>query len=181
MNIFNKTVYGILCLSRNKRVLNIVNKVSNIDDYNIIIPNLYLGNINYANNIKFLKDNNIEAILNCTESEPFNDYFENKHKFRLSINDSKSPENIYNFKLEIINCIDFIDYCIEHKLNIYVHCYWGLMRSATVVACYLIRKYHMSSIDAINIVKEQRPRALSSLYNFNEVIEFVENKYNRPK
>jgi hypothetical protein len=39
----------------------------------------------------------------------------------------------------------------------------------------------MSSIDAINIVKEQRPRALSSLYNFNEVIEFVENKYNRPK
>jgi protein-tyrosine phosphatase len=48
------------------------------------------------------------------------------------------------------------------------------MRSATVIAAYLIKRYKLSSKDAINIVKEKRPSALSSLYNFNEVLEYVE-------
>jgi protein-tyrosine phosphatase len=51
------------------------------------------------------------------------------------------------------------------------------MRSATVVCGYLIKKYNMPYRDAINMVKEQRPRALSSLYNFNEILEYVEEKY----
>ena len=51
------------------------------------------------------------------------------------------------------------------------------MRSATVVAGYLIYKYSLSVNDAINIIKEQRPSALSSLYNFNEILYYLENKY----
>ena len=181
MNIFNKTIYNILCLSRNKTILNLVNTIGNIDDYNIIVPNLYLGNINYANNIEFLNKHNIGAILNCTENEPFNEYFEDKYKHRLSVNDSKNNENINKFKLEIINCINFIEYCLDRNIPIYIHCYWGLMRSATVVTCYLIKKYNIPYEDAINIIKEQRPYALSSLYNFNEIIEYVYEIYKNDK
>ena len=76
-----------------------------------------------------------------------------------------------------MNAIFFIENNIKEDKRIYIHCYWGLMRSATVVAGYLIYKYRLSKEEAIHIVKEQRPLALSSMYNFNEVLDFLEKKY----
>jgi protein-tyrosine phosphatase len=184
MKIINNTIYNLLCLARNKQSLQFFNNIANIDNYNIIIPKLYLGNIEYANNIDFLKKNNIEAIINCTENEPFNEYFNDKYKYRISVNDSKDEDNINKFKKDIINAIIFINDNIENNRNIYIHCYWGLMRSATVVAGYLIYKYNLSIKDAINIVKEQRPMALISFYNFNDVLKYIEtekNNINKPK
>ncbi len=175
-NIVNKCVYNILNLTRNKDFLNIANRIVNIDDYNIIIPNIYLGNINYANNIQFLNEHKIDAIVNCTENEPYNDYFNNKSKFRLNVNDSKDIENINKFKNEIMNAILFIEDNMNQNKRIYIHCYWGLMRSATVVAGYLIYKYKLPKYEAINIVKEQRPIALSSFYNFNEILDSLDEK-----
>jgi protein-tyrosine phosphatase len=179
MKIINKSIYNILSTLRNIKSLNIINRVANIDDYNLIIPNLYLGNIKNSSNVNFLIEKNIQAIINCTEDEPFDEYFDDKLKLRVKVNDSKEPENILEFKSQIVNAINFIDECIDNNKAVYVHCYWGLMRSATVIACYLIKKYNISSKDAINIVKEQRNFALMSIYNFNEVLEFVEDKYRR--
>ena len=177
MNIFDTTIYSILKISKNNKILNIFNNIFNIDDYSIILPNLYLGNINLAYDISFLKENNISAIVNCTNEEPFNSYFDDKDKLRISINDSKDPNNINLFKKNIINGIDFIDKCINSGKKVYIHCFWGLMRSSTLVCAYLIKKYNIPYRDAILIVKEKRPMALSSLYNFNEVLEYVENYY----
>lgn len=176
MKLFDKAVYNILCLARSKNSLNIFNKIVDIDDYNLILPNLYLGNINYSNNEEFLKKKKIGAIVNCTKDEMFHPYFNEKPKLRLTINDSKDPENIEEFKKEIIKSIDFINDCIKKNIPVYVHCYWGLMRSATVVAAYLIKIRGFSRKDAINFVREQRPYSLSSLYNFNEILLFVEEK-----
>ena len=177
MNIFNDTIYNILKISKNKKILNIFNNIFNIDDYSIILPNLYLGNINLASDICFLKENNINAIVNCTIDEPFNIYFNDKDKLRISVNDSKHKDNINSFKKSIIEGIDFIDKCINSNKKVYVHCFWGLMRSSTLVCGYLIKKYNINYKDAIIIVKEKRPKALSSLYNFNEVLEYVEDYY----
>lgn len=179
MSLFNKAVYNILCVTRNKKYLEIINKMGNIDNYNIIVPNIYLGNLNCANDIDFLKNNNIYAIVNCTENEPFNDYFLDKPTFRLCINDSKEEDNINNFKKNIIEAIEFIDNNVKEGKTVYIHCYWGLMRSATVTAGYLIMKYKLDYISAINLIKEQRPRALSSIYNFNEVLKSIDEKYNK--
>ena len=175
--LLNKGIYNILCLARNKKILKIINNGANIDECNMIIPNLYLGNILGANNIDFLNKNNIQAIVNCTENEPFNEYFDDKCKFRLSINDSRDETNINNFKREIIHAIDFIDASINNNNAVYVHCYWGLMRSATVIAGYLIKKYKLTTEESIGIIKEQRPKALVSFYNFNDVLKYVENEY----
>lgn len=170
----NKTIYNILCNFRNKKSLNIVNKIAKIDDYNLIVPNLYLGNINCASNTDFLIKHNIQAIVNCTENEPFHEYFDSKEKFRISVNDSKNDENIASFKKQIIDGIIFIDKNIEGGNAIFVHCYWGLMRSATVVASYLIKKYGLTANEAIHLIKTQRPYALLSFYNFDEILKFVE-------
>lgn len=178
MKLFDKAVYNILCFSRNKKTLDFFNTIANIDDYNLIIPNLYLGNINYANNEEFLKKNKIGAIINCTKDEAFHSYFNDKPRLRLTIDDSKDPNNIKQFESEIINSIEFIDDCLKNNISVYVHCYWGLMRSATVVAAYLIKTYSMSCNDAISFIREQRPYSLSSLYNFNEILLFVEKSVN---
>lgn len=181
MEHFNKAVYNMLCLTRNKRSLNIVNRIASINDYNIIVPNVFLGNMKMASDLDFLEKNNIQAILNCTPDLEYHQYFDDKPKFRLNVNDSRDKENIIKLKTDIINGIDFIDNCIEQNKPVYVHCYWGLMRSATLVAGYIIMKYNVSSDDAISIVRSQRPMALSSLYNFNEVLKVVEEKYlNKP-
>jgi hypothetical protein len=177
MKAFDKSVYTLLCAVRNIKSLDIINKIGMIDDYNIIVPNLYLGNFKMASNIEFLNKNNIKGIVNCTKDIPFDKYFNDKDKLRISITDSKEPDNINLFKENIINSIEFIDTCLEENKPVYVHCYYGLMRSATVVAAYLIKKYKIPKDLAIILVKEQRPRALSSIYNFNEILTYVENKY----
>lgn len=177
MTFFDKTLYNVLNLTRNKNTLYYISKFGNIDGYNMIIPNLYLGNINEASNLDFLLNKNIKGIINCTEEEPYHKYFNNKKKYRLSVNDSREKNNIDKFKKEIISSIDFIDNCLEQDEPVYVHCYWGLMRSATVITGYLVKKYKIPYKDAISIVQEKRPMALSSLYNFNEVLEYVEEKY----
>lgn len=179
--MINKLVYNVLCLTRNKGFLNVANRIANIDDYNIIIPNVYLGNINCANDIQFLKEHKIDAIINCTENEPYHEYFNDKPKFRLKVNDSKNTDNINKFKDEISEAIIFMDNNLKENKRIYVHCYWGLMRSATVIAGYLIYKFRLSVDNAIHIIKEQRPHAMSSLYNFNEVLVFIENKFKNNK
>jgi protein-tyrosine phosphatase len=181
MNVFNKSIYSFLCLSRHKKIINLINNIANINDYNKIIPYLYIGNINSAYDINFLIEHKIEAIVNCTENESFSEYFNDKLKFRLSINDSKEKNNIINFKNNILETIDFIENCIENKKIVYVHCYWGLMRSATVIAAYLIKKYRIKKEDAIEIIREQRPKALVSIYNFNEVLQYVEDEINLRK
>ena len=171
--IYNKIIYNAISIFRNKYSLNAINTLGNIDDYNIILNNLYLGNIKNSIDITFLQNNNIQAILNCTEKEPFSPFFDDKLKLRLPVNDSKDNDNMENFKSHIYESIIFINYCLENDKRIYVHCYWGLMRSATIVACYLIKKYNLTPNDAILIIKEQRPYALPTMYNFNEILNFI--------
>ena len=177
MKLFDKSIYKILGLARNGQSIDLINRIANIDSYNLIVPKIYLGNIKESQNLSFLNKHNIQAIINCTENEPFHEYFDDKLKMRVSINDSRSNDNINNFKTQIDDTLDFIDKCLADDKNIYIHCYWGLMRSATIVASYIIKKYRIPKQDAINIVKEVRPAALSSIYNFNEVLDYVEKKY----
>ncbi len=51
------------------------------------------------------------------------------------------------------------------------------MRSATVVAAYLIKNHHYTPQEAIAFVKQKRPQALSSLYNYNDLLEDYYRKY----
>ena len=50
------------------------------------------------------------------------------------------------------------------------------MRSATVIACYLI-KYEKYSIDnAIELIKNKRSYTFSNLYNFKDILESYQEK-----
>ena len=181
MSLYNRTVYATLNLLRNKNSIKVFNFVLNNKNSNLILPKLYLGNIIDAHNPDAMKEYNIEAIVNCTESEPFHEYFDDKAKIRIDIKDSLDDTNVEKFIDKIEEGVDFIDYNINTMNRaVYVHCYWGLMRSATVVAAYLIKRHKFTISESISMVKEKRPYSISEYYNFNEVLkEYLRRIYFR--
>ena len=63
------------------------------------------------------------------------------------------------------------------KNNVLVHCYWGLMRSPTVIASYLIYRYKMDVEGAIEFVKDKKNFSFHNLYNFKEILYFVKEHF----
>ena len=184
--MFNKAIYNTIGFFRHKKSVQIFNAIMNAENSNIIIENLYLGNIIDAHNLSFLIDNNIGAIINCTEDEPFHQYFimndddniqNEKYILRLDIKDSKDEENIEKFMNIIDNGVEFINtHKNINKQNVFVHCYWGLMRSATVIAGYLIKYENYSVDNAIELIKNKRSYTFSNLYNFRDILESYQEK-----
>ena len=179
MSKFEKSFYKLISYSRSKLTLNRFNFVTNTEDSIYILPYLYLGNINSSSDLEFLNSKNITSIVNCSLDIPFNDYFKDKNTFRLNIDDNKEIENIKKFEEDILKTIRFIDYEITNKRSVLVHCYFGLMRSATVIGSYLIIKYKMSVEDAVNLLKKKNIFTFNSHYNFIEVLQNVHEKFNR--
>lgn len=178
MSNFEKSFYKLISFSRSKISLNIFNFITNNDNSIFIMPNLYLGNINAANDINFLQKNQISSIVNCSNEIEFHEYFKDKNTFRLSINDNKEQENIKKIQENIFDAIKFIDNEINKKHTVLVHCYFGLMRSATVIAAYLIIKYKMSVNDAVEFLKKKNKMIFNRNYNFINILEYVHKKYN---
>ena len=184
--MFNKAIYNTIGFFRHKKSVKIFNAIMNVENSNIIVENLYLGNIIDAHNLSFLIDNNICAIINCTEDEPFHQYFimnddntinNEKYILRLDIKDSKDEENIEKFMNIIDNGVEFINtHRNINKQNVFVHCYWGLMRSATVIAGYLIKYENYSVDNAIELIKNKRSYTFSNLYNFKDILESYQEK-----
>ncbi len=175
--MWNSLVYKSINILKSKNTLSIANSLSLIPNHNRIIDHIYLGNLNSAHNEEFLKNENIGAILNCTVAEEFHPYFLNKPRFRLNVEDSRDRENIEKFRDLLPKSVQFIEEQIDNNRIVYIHCYWGLMRSATVVAAYLIKNYHYTPKEAISFIKQKRPQALSSLYNYNDLLEDYYKKY----
>lgn len=197
--MFNKAIYNTIGFFRHKKSVQIFNAIMKAENSNIIVDNLYLGNIIDAHNLSFLFNNNIGAIINCTENEPFHQYFNindnndsnndnndnnkkinnKKYTLRLDIKDSKDEENVEKFMNVIDDGVEFINTHknINNKI-VFVHCYWGLMRSATVIAGYLIKYENYSSDEAIELIKSKRSFTFSNLYNFKDVLESYKEKIN---
>lgn len=54
-------------------------------------------------------------------------------------------------------CIDFIRDAIAKDGKVFVHCYAGVSRSATIVIAYLMFEHGLSYSAAIKLVKSKRP------------------------
>ena len=113
--MLDKVIYETIKFFRNKETVKFVNEIMEIDNSNLVMENVYLGNIIDSQNLTFLTNNNIGAIVNCTENEPFHPYFDdlnstnNKYKIRLEINDSKDAENLDKFLNIIDTGVEFIN------------------------------------------------------------------------
>ena len=175
-NKTNWLIHKGINLLKFKANVTIFNLLSNNDDLVCICDKLYLGNINSSQNSQLLEEYNIQSIVNCSKDIPIHDYFKLKNSYRIDIEDSKELENMDNFKLKIINAMLFIDNEINNDKNVIVHCYWGLMRSPTVIAAYLMYKYNMDVDTSIEWIKDKKNFSFHNLYNFKEILYYVKKE-----
>ena len=70
---------------------------------------------------------------------------------QLSIKDLSVPS-----EREMVRILNQIDICMEYDKPVYIHCWGGRGRTATVVGCYLARHGHASGKDIIDMISKLR-------------------------
>lgn len=142
----------------------------NTEQYNKIIPNLYIGNIDSAKNLNFIKDKKIKVIINCSNSIPnYFQYDTNIEYYRLAVDDSLLNEDIELMTEYLPQYVNIIDKSLSQNKPVLVHCYAGRQRSACLIAAYLIYKYKYSIEEAYKYIISKRKEAFhyGRSYNFN--------------
>jgi|LauGreDrversion4_2_1035121.scaffolds.fasta_scaffold08401_1 dual specificity phosphatase 12 len=166
MNIFHKS----MDLLKKPVIFHTYNQIRGVHPADKITSHIWLGNIQASHDIHFLKENKISVIVNCTQNEPFHPYFQSLPKIRVDVSDHRNEENIEKFYQQLPSTVQFIQNQVKNNQNVLIHCYWGFMRSATVVAAYLMKEYQMNPNQVIPLIQEKRPQTFGSIYNFNELL-----------
>ncbi|CAF0959705.1 unnamed protein product [Adineta steineri] len=116
-----------------------------------IIPHIFVGNLNDAQNLDRLTQHGITHVVNCTPDLPF--YWENKHKcLRIDVLDLPSQ----NIRKYFDTAVEFIDNALRSKGNVLVHCSAGISRSPTLVLAYLMKKNHWTLDVAFDKMRKLR-------------------------
>jgi len=128
------------------------------DNYNEIIPGLYLGNYDAAMSKTFLIDKDINFVINCSNDLDFPDFYKtiNNSNFkyvRIPLDDSHRDIDQLVMSISLPKICPIIHENLSNGYNVYVHCYAGMQRSATVIICYLMYKDYLERKKIKNLLK----------------------------
>jgi protein-tyrosine phosphatase len=136
-----------------------------IEPANLIIPGLWLGNIEAARNREFMKNNNIKLIINCSNDIPnyFNNYI---NTIRVPVDDSLMDKDFVIMSKYIPTIIEIIYDNLYRGNSVLVHCYAGMQRSACIVCAFLMYYFHINTYEAVIYIKSKRNIAFTPYINF---------------
>ena len=107
--------------------------LSENDDFNLVYPNIYIGNYSTSTNQQLLKDLGITHIISVIPS--FNPPFLDKFKYlHIEAYDDESQDMTQYFE----NSNEFISNCLNEGGKILIHCMVGKSRSITLFLAFLI-------------------------------------------
>ena len=116
-----------------------------------IAGNVFLGALNSAIDLDYLKENKIGWIA-CTGINLKRRFPEDIQYLNIEVQDEPTEDLTPHFD-------PVVDWIVAADSNVLVHCKSGISRSASFVTAYLIREEKMSYEDADKLLKEKRPRA----------------------
>jgi len=130
---------------------------------------VYLGNMDVAQNLDWLKDSNVTAIVNAT-SELKNFYPAEFQYMKLPIIDS-SDCKISKYFDEVAEFID------EHRTkgSVLVHCQKGQSRSVTIIFSYLIKSEGKNLAEICQYFESHRIKTTMNI-GFQQQIMLYEKK-----
>jgi protein-tyrosine phosphatase len=137
-----------------------------------IIPNLWLGNILDSRNKTFME--NIEVVINCSKNIPF--YSKKAKNVRIKVDDDLQKEEIINMYQYLDNATELIHKYLLSNNTIFVHCYAGKQRSATIVCAYIMRYLNLSYKETTDLVRTKRLIIFTPLPNFDEALKHYDEK-----
>lgn len=143
-----------------------------------ILPYLWIGDYKDCMDINFLHNQHIETIVNCTKEVQFLDdpEFRDIKRIRIPVDDrpsvSYADDNMIMYH-SVYDVVTTIHNNIINESAVLVHCQAGKQRSATVIACYLIRYGKVDVATAIQYIRSKRPKCFRPSNNF----ELALNKF----
>jgi hypothetical protein len=120
------------------------------DNYNEIIPGLYLGNYDAATSKTFITDKDINLVVNCSNDLDIPDFYQTIHEqdfkyVRIPLDDSHRDIDQLVMSVSLPKICPIIHDHLINGSNVYVHCYAGMQRSATVIICYLMYRHYVNN------------------------------------
>lgn len=133
---------------------------ANNDDFNLVYPNIYIGNYSTSTNLELLKNVGITHIISVipTYNPPFPDKFKYLH---IQAYDDQSQYLSQHF----VNCNAFIGNVLEEGGKVLIHCMVGRSRSVTMFLAFLI-----------NIIRGNFNQSIVNLISDNDVSNEAEYK-----
>lgn len=136
-----------------------------------IMNNLYLGDAEFIYLSQLPK---FDLIINCCPE--INISYSNKYQdnkiIRLKFNDDPNDNIKLINLLESNKVLEQIYSCIKYNQHVFVHCAMGIQRSASIIACYLIKYYNLSFDKTIMYIKFKREQAFTTGITFKEAIKY---------
>lgn len=127
---------------------------------------LYLGSAYNSAHYDILKNLNITKIINATEEIP-NYFIDDFEYLQLMILDNNSS-SIQNYFEDIGNFVESGD-------TIFIHCYQGASRSASVILYLLITKFNYNFDEAVEYLQEIHPITNINI-NYIDEIKALQNE-----
>ena len=101
-----------------------------------LIPNLFIGSIGTASNLKILKETGITHIV-CA-AKGVEAYYPNKFTYlKLDLLDTENED----IKKYFDEAGEFINKALKEKGKVLVHCHAGISRSSTICLAYIIKYF----------------------------------------
>ena len=118
-----------------------------------LIPNLFIGSIGTASNLKILKETGITHIV-CA-AKGVEAYYPNKFTYlKLDLLDTENED----IKKYFDEAGEFINKALKEKGKVLVHCHAGISRSSTICLAYIIKYKKIGYDKAIKMVREKRSK-----------------------
>ncbi len=137
---------------------------------NEIFDHLYLGDAGfiYENNLPQL-----DLIINCCPEVTikYNKLNIKPDVVYLKFNDDPEESDKLLTILDESKILNIMHDYISRGKNVLVHCAMGVQRSATIVACYLLKYYKADINTTILHIKHRRPQSFENGVNFAKVLQ----------
>ncbi len=161
-----------------------------IDKANMIIKNLYLGDVIASNDIDFLVEEKVKLVINLSnmvfpEEQAALKQYDIKVT-NISVRDH--PDDVELLLSHIPQLVEEMHKYLSKNKKVLVNCYAGRQRSAAVVACYLIKHAFLDSsifdnkdnkeiVDlCIKFIQMKRPNAFTPKANFyNAIVKYSQS------
>ena len=98
---------------------------------------------------------------------------------RIKVDDDLKKEEIVNMYKYLDNATQLIHNYLLNNKTVFVHCYAGKQRSATVVCGYIMRYMSLSYKETTELVKTKRLIIFTPLPNFDEALKHYDIKLNK--
>ena len=141
----------------------------------LIVPRIWIGDRHASADQRFIEENNIGVVFNCTKDLPFYNYA--LRQYRLPVDDNLKDREIRNMEKWAPEAVYKVVAEYNRGENILIHCYAGMQRSAALTAMAIMVLFNESADDTIDFIRSKRDITFFPGENFGQAIRGFEKTY----